>query len=82
MSEREGTLVPRNELTGADRAWAAKYEPGDVLRYSNGSRKLGIQAGDHARVLSVEPRNNLLTVALAPGERIQLTAPFNDRLLD
>ena len=28
------TLVPRQELTGADRTWAAKYEVGDILRYS------------------------------------------------
>jgi hypothetical protein len=63
-------LTPRNELTGADRAWAGKYERGDVVRYSSGSRKLGIRSGDYARVVSVEARNNLLSVVISPGKVI------------
>ena len=39
------TLIPRSELTGADRQWAAKYQPGDVLHYSTGSKQLGIAKG-------------------------------------
>ena len=35
-------LVPRQEITGADRQWAERYEPGDVVRYSRGSKALGI----------------------------------------
>ena len=31
---RAQVLVPRQDLTGADRMWAARYNPGDVLRYS------------------------------------------------
>ncbi len=29
-------LVARQEITGADRQWAAQYEPGDVVRYTRG----------------------------------------------
>jgi len=35
-------LVPRQDLTGADRIWAARYNPGDVLRYSRSSQETGI----------------------------------------
>jgi hypothetical protein len=34
-------LVPRQELTGADRTWAERYEVGDVLRYSRTSKETG-----------------------------------------
>lgn len=48
VSQQEQTftvLEARQELTGADRAWAAQYAPGDVLRYSRGSKSLGVAAG-------------------------------------
>ena len=35
---RETVLMPRQDLTGADRQWAAQYEPGDAIRYTKGSR--------------------------------------------
>ena len=28
------TLVPRQEMTGADRSWAQQYQVDDILRYS------------------------------------------------
>jgi ATP-dependent exoDNAse (exonuclease V) alpha subunit len=61
-------LVPRNELTGAERSWAARYDPGDVVRYSSGSRRLGIKAGEYARGASVDREHNLLTVLREAGE--------------
>ena len=36
-------LAPRSDMTGADRAWAARYDVGDVLRYQRGSKVLGIE---------------------------------------
>ena len=36
---RVKVLTPRQDMTGVDRAWAAQYEPGDVVRYSKGSRR-------------------------------------------
>jgi hypothetical protein len=55
-------LVPRQEITGADRQWAERYEVGDVVRYSRGSRAFSIEAGDYARVESVDAKTNQVTV--------------------
>ncbi|HTV03938.1 MAG TPA: MobF family relaxase, partial [Acidobacteriaceae bacterium] len=38
-------LTPRNDMTGAERAWAAHYQTGDVLHYIRGSKELGIERG-------------------------------------
>jgi hypothetical protein len=59
---RTSVLVPRQDLTGADRQWAARYEAGDVVRYSRGSRTLGVEAGDYARVERVDDKANQVTV--------------------
>ena len=63
-------LVPRSELTGADRSWAARYEIGDVLRYHRGSTELGIRAGSYVQVVSTNPRENEITVRKADGSEI------------
>ncbi len=47
-------LDSRQEMTGADRQWAAQYEVGDVVRYSRGSKVLGIDPGEYARVENVD----------------------------
>jgi hypothetical protein len=65
------TLVPRQELTGADRTWAAKYEVGDILRYSRASKETGIRKGQYAQVRSIDAGSNGLVVQLQDGtERI------------
>jgi conjugative relaxase-like TrwC/TraI family protein len=65
------TLVPRQELTGADRTWAAKYEIGDILRYSRTSKETGIRKGMYAEVRSIDAASNRLAVRLQDGsERI------------
>lgn len=63
------TLVQRQELTGAARTWAEKYEVGDVLRYSRGSKETGIQKGEYARVTAVDAAHNQVTVALLDGRK-------------
>jgi ATP-dependent exoDNAse (exonuclease V) alpha subunit len=60
-------LVPRQDLTGADRMWAARYNEGDVLRYSRTSQETGIPKGEYARVKQVDAPNNRLTVELKDG---------------
>ncbi len=60
-------LVPRQDLTGADRTWAERYNVGDVLRYSRGSKETGIGKGEYARVTGVDAPNNRLTVELKGG---------------
>ena len=61
------TLVPRQDLTGADRTWAERYEVCDVLRYSRASKETGIGKGAYAKVKSIDPPNNRLTVELEDG---------------
>ena len=61
------TLVPRQEMTGADRTWAAQYQVHDILRYSRRSRETGIGRGEYARVTGIDAEKNLLTVARADG---------------
>jgi ATP-dependent exoDNAse (exonuclease V) alpha subunit len=61
------TLVPRQEMTGADRTWAVQYQVDDIVRYSRASRETGIGKGEYARVTRIEAEKNLLTVARADG---------------
>src|SRR6202522_2155954 len=61
------TLVPRQDLTGADRTWAERYESGDVLRYSRASKETGIGKGAYALVKSIDAPKNRLTVELRDG---------------
>ncbi|WP_263385935.1 MobF family relaxase [Granulicella arctica] len=64
---RTQVLVPRQDLTGADRIWAARYDAGDVLLYSRSSQETGIAKGEYARVKSIDAPNNRLTVELQDG---------------
>jgi conjugative relaxase-like TrwC/TraI family protein len=64
---RVQVLVPRQDLTGADRTWAERYSVGDVLRYSRGSKETGIDKGEYAQVKSVDAPNNRLTVLMKDG---------------
>ena len=61
------TFVPRQNLTGADRTWAERYEVGDVLRYSRASKETGIGKGEYAQVKSIDAPANRLTVELQDG---------------
>jgi ATP-dependent exoDNAse (exonuclease V) alpha subunit len=61
------TLVPRQDLTGADRTWAARYDVGDVLRYSRASKETGIGKGQYGQVKSIDTASNRLTVTLRDG---------------
>ena len=64
---RAQVLVPRQDLTGADRTWAERYNVGDVLRYSRSSKETGIGKGEYARVKSIDAPSNRLTVELKDG---------------
>ncbi len=63
-------LVARQEITGADRQWAAQYEVGDMVRYTRGSKTHGIEAGEYARVERANEKENLVTVKRENGERV------------
>ena len=61
-------LAPRSEMTGADRAWAARYQPGDILHYIRGSKEHGIEGRSYAQVVTTNPADNLVTVRRTDGE--------------
>lgn len=63
-------LTPRSDMTGADRAWAARYQVGDVLHYVRGSKEHGIERGSYAQVIAANPQDNLLIVRKSTGEQI------------
>ncbi len=62
-------LENRNELTGAERTFAGAYQPDDVIRYTTGSKKHGISAGEYARVVATDEKTNTLTVKLDKSQR-------------
>jgi len=61
-------LVQRQDMTGAERSWASHYEVNDVVRYSRGSKAIGIEAAAYASVVAINPGANQLTVEKANGE--------------
>jgi conjugative relaxase-like TrwC/TraI family protein len=61
-------LVQRQDMTGAERSWASHYEVNDVIRYTRGSKAIGIGAGAYASVLAIDPAGNQLTVEKANQE--------------
>ena len=65
---RVRVLEARQDVTGADRQWAEQYARGDVVRYTTGSRTLGLRAGEYARVAQIDAPNNRVTVVQANGE--------------
>ncbi len=52
-------LVPRQEMTGADRQWAAQYEAGDIVRYTRGSQAVGVKSGEYVHVTRADREQNL-----------------------
>jgi ATP-dependent exoDNAse (exonuclease V) alpha subunit len=67
---RIAALVPRQDLTGPERTWAARYEFNDVVRYARASKETGMERGEYARVKSVDAEKNLLTVVRADGTEL------------
>jgi len=61
-------LVQRQDMTGAERSWASHYELHDVVRYTRGSKAIGIEAAAYASVVAIHPSANQLTVEKANGE--------------
>ena len=63
-------LAPRNDMTGADREWASRYETGDVLHYTRGSKEHGIEPRSYAQVVTTNPAENLVTVRKDDGQQV------------
>jgi hypothetical protein len=67
-------LIPRQEMTGAERQWASQYEPGDVIRYTRGSKHMGIEAGSYATVVRVNQFSNEISVEQSSGNIVAYDA--------
>ena len=63
-------LASRNDMTGADREWASRYQAGDVLYYSRGSKEHSIDPRSYAQVVATNPKENLLTVQKQNGQQV------------
>jgi hypothetical protein len=61
-------FVQRQDMTGAERSWASHYEVNDVIRYTRGSKAIGIGAGAYASVVAIDPGVNQLMVEKANQE--------------
>ena len=69
-ARRFRTLSHRSDMTGADRKWATRYNPGDVLQYNTGSKAEGIERDSFATIRSVDARANTLSVELENGSSV------------
>jgi conjugative relaxase-like TrwC/TraI family protein len=67
---RMDVLTQRSELTSADRSWAVKYQPDDVLYYTRGSKEQGIEPRSYATVVSIDAAANQITVAKDDGKQV------------
>lgn len=67
---RVHVLYARQDVTGADRQHAQNYTKGDILRYSKGSKPLGIRPGEYARVTATDQGTNMVTVKRYGGEEL------------
>lgn len=64
------TLTHRGDMTGADRTWAARYNAGDVLQYTTGSKAEGIERGSYATVRNINARENTVSVEREDGQSV------------
>jgi conjugative relaxase-like TrwC/TraI family protein len=67
-SHRFRVLVERQELTSAERSQASRYEINDVVRYTRGSKTVGIVGGEYGKVVGINPASNLLAVERSTGD--------------
>ena len=63
-------LIPRQDMTGADRGWASQYQIDDVVRYSRGSKIAGIEPRSYGTVVAVNPIENFLTIQKTTGDQV------------
>jgi conjugative relaxase-like TrwC/TraI family protein len=63
-------LVQRQDMTGAERSWASRYEINDVIRFARGSKSVGIKAGEYGTVVGINSTANMLTIEKSTGELV------------
>jgi conjugative relaxase-like TrwC/TraI family protein len=70
LGQAHTILVGRN-LSGAQRAIAYNYEPGDVIRFTRGSKQFAIPKRSYGRVEAIDRDANVLTVNTGGGRRVE-----------
>jgi conjugative relaxase-like TrwC/TraI family protein len=65
-----GVLVQRQDMTGAERSRANRYEINDVIRYAPGSKNLKIESGSYGKVIAISRNANRLSIENASGEPV------------
>jgi hypothetical protein len=63
-------LNSRQDMTGADRVWAQNYEKGNIVRFAKSSKVHGFDAGEYARVVTVDTAANTITVERKSHEQV------------
>lgn len=70
-TERRTTIYINRDVTGAQRKVAAAYQVGDQIRYTTGSKRHAIKAGEYREVVKVDAENNTLTVMDERGRLVE-----------
>jgi len=67
----EHAVLVNRDLTRAQRRTAQSYDAGDVVRFTRGSKLIGLARGSYATVVSVDRGDNRLMVTAADGRPIE-----------
>lgn len=67
IDHRTTILVNSRDMTTSDRKWAGAYRLGDILRYREGSKVIGVGKGKYATITGIDFEKNLLTVKFKDG---------------
>jgi conjugative relaxase-like TrwC/TraI family protein len=81
--ERKSVKVPvvvRQDLTAEQRGRASSYSVGDVLRFVRGGQR--IEAGERARLISIDERKNLLRLELEASGLPRVINPRHRRAFE
>jgi len=73
-------LIQRQEMTGAERSWASRYEISDVVRYARGSKSAGIESGEYGTVVGINSTANVLILAATPAPKMPEPPPDAGKL--
>jgi conjugative relaxase-like TrwC/TraI family protein len=73
-------VVVRLDLTREQKGRASSYSAGDVLRFVRGGQ--GIEAGERARVISIDERKNLLRLELETSRLPRVINPHHRRAFE
>jgi conjugative relaxase-like TrwC/TraI family protein len=68
---QQHTILVNRGLSGPQRAVAYNYDPDGVIRFTRGSKQLGIAKGSYARVEATDRDENTLRIRTANGRSIE-----------